>query len=85
MQNTKDQHKKELASTQRHQIESQEIKNYIRSMSYGRDECESVARLESRVVFSGQLMRDTVKTTREQEKWIKLLLDDAKKTAVHWN
>lgn len=54
----------------------QEIKNMTESTGSRSSQCED---LRDRAVASDWVMRDTLKTTREPEKWIQWLLNDAKK------
>lgn len=39
-----------------------------------------MSNLQDRTEVNDQLMRDTLKTTREREKWIQQLPDDSKRT-----
>lgn len=76
-----DQFTKELESLKRFQSEIQEVKNHIESMGSRTDQCEErISELEDNHALKDQLLKDTLKTARENEKWIQQLLDDAKKT-----
>lgn len=74
-------HSKELEFIKQLQIEIQGVKNLIESIGSRTDKCEDTASdPEDRTMVGKQLMRDTLKLTREHYEGIQQLLDHAKKT-----